>query len=61
MLQHLIEVARRGGVARVSLETGTSIGFAPARSLYATLGFSICAPFGDDSPSPDNVCMTLTF
>lgn len=59
LIQHLIEVARRRGAARVSLETGTSSGFAPARSLYATLGFALCEPFSDYSPSPDNVCMTL--
>ncbi len=59
MLQHLIEVARRRGAARVSLETGTSSGFAPARSLYEKLGFTLCGPFGDYSPTPDNVCMTL--
>ena len=59
MLQHLIEVARHRGATRVSLETGTSSGFSPARSLYTKLGFTLCEPFGDYSPSPDNVCLTL--
>jgi hypothetical protein len=31
----------------VSLETGIMEAFAAARSLYATVGFSPCAPFGD--------------
>lgn len=59
MLSHLIAVARRRGATRVSLETGTSSGFAPARSLYEKLGFTLCEPFGDYSPSPDNICMTI--
>ncbi len=60
MVVHLVDVARRRGATRVSLETGTSPGFSPARSLYAKLGFRVCEPFGDYTSSPDNVCMTLT-
>lgn len=59
MLGHLIEVAHQRGAHRVSLETGTSPGFHPARSLYAASGFEVCEPFGDYSATPDNVCMTL--
>lgn len=59
ILQHLIEIARRRGASRVSLETGTSTGFDAARYLYEKAGFKECEPFGDYSPSPDNVCMTL--
>lgn len=58
MLEHLISVATRHGAARVSLETGTSPGFAPARRLYETSGFVTCEPFADYPYSPDNVCMT---
>jgi putative acetyltransferase len=47
MLEHLIGVARERGCRRVSLETGSMDGFAPARSLYASAGFQPCGPFGD--------------
>jgi putative acetyltransferase len=47
MLEHLIGVARERGCRRVSLETGSMAGFAPARSLYASAGFQPCGPFGD--------------
>ncbi|MFA5883599.1 MAG: hypothetical protein WDA60_07100 [Acidimicrobiia bacterium] len=35
------------------------LGFAPARALYAGMGFAARAPFGDYRPSPNRVCMTL--
>lgn len=59
MVEHLIGVARARGVRRVSLETGTVAGFAPARALYAAVGFRPCEPFADYRPSPYSVCMTL--
>lgn len=59
MLQHLLAVARGRGYQRVSLETGTMDAFAPARSLYASVGFTPCAPFADYRVSANSVCMTL--
>jgi putative acetyltransferase len=59
MVEHLLEVARRRGYRRVSLETGTMDAFASARRLYARSGFTPCAPFGDYTVSPNSVCMTL--
>jgi putative acetyltransferase len=59
MLEHLIGVARDRGFHRVSLETGSMAAFAPARTLYASAGFTPCAPFGDYRPSPNSTCMTL--
>jgi putative acetyltransferase len=59
MVGHLINVARERGLHRVSLETGTMAAFAPARALYASVGFTPCGPFGDYRPSPDNTFMTL--
>jgi putative acetyltransferase len=60
VLQHLLAVARARGVHRVSLETGTMEAFAPARALYASVGFEVCAPFGQYVVSPNSMCMTLT-
>jgi putative acetyltransferase len=59
MLTHLLEVARARDFRQVSLETGTTAAFAPARALYASAGFVPCGPFGDYQPSQDNCFMTL--
>ena len=60
MVEHIIAAARDGGYRRLSLETGTTDAFIPARALYATLGFEPCGPFGDYVPSPNSTFMTLT-
>jgi putative acetyltransferase len=60
MLDHLLAVARDRGIHRVSLETGSMPAFAPARSLYASAGFSLCGAFGDYAESPNKTFMTLT-
>jgi putative acetyltransferase len=59
VLAHLLEVARARGFRRVSLETGTTAAFAPARALYQSAGFVACGPFGGYQPSDDNLFMTL--
>ena len=59
ILAHLLELARARGVRRVSLETGTTPAFAPARMMYASAGFVPCGPFADYQPSDDNCFMTL--
>jgi putative acetyltransferase len=56
---HLIAIARARGYRRVSLETGTMAAFAAARSLYASIGFEACGPFGDYVESPNSTFMTL--
>lgn len=58
LLEHLVDDARRRGVRRVSLETGSMAFFAPARSLYAAAGFTTCAPFGAYVADPNSVFMT---
>jgi putative acetyltransferase len=59
VVKALLAEARRRGYCRMSLETGTSESFAPARSLYAKLGFRLCGPFGDYSASPHNTFMII--
>ena len=59
MLQHLVQMARNRGCARVSLETGTMPAFDPARRLYERFGFAICEPFADYTDNDFSVCMTL--
>jgi putative acetyltransferase len=60
MLDHLIAVAGDRGFRRVSIETGSMAAFAPARSLYASAGFTPCRPFGDYTLSPNSAYMTLS-
>jgi putative acetyltransferase len=59
ILRHIIAEARRRGMSRLSLETGSWPYFAPARALYARHGFVECEPFGDYRPDPNSVFMTL--
>lgn len=60
MLRHLLDDCVSRGVRQVSLETGSSEFFAPARALYAGAGFARCAPFGDYREDPHSVYMTST-
>jgi len=59
VLGWLIEEARRRGVARVSLETGTQDYFASAVRLYQRHGFVDCGPFGDYRLDPYSRFMTI--
>lgn len=59
LVEHLLAVATERGVTRVSLETGTTDVFEPARRLYRSVGFVPCGPFGPYRESPRNYFMTL--
>jgi putative acetyltransferase len=59
MLTHLIDVARARGYRLLSLETGSMAGFAPARALYATAGFTESDAFADYAPSRYSTFMQL--
>jgi putative acetyltransferase len=59
MLTHLIGVALGRGYRLLSLETGSMAGFEPARTLYASAGFSECSAFADYEPSPFSTFMEL--
>ncbi len=60
MVVHLLGFARSEGYRRVSLETGSTNDFAPARRLYAKAGFRPCGPFGGYQASPYNTFMTIS-
>jgi putative acetyltransferase len=59
LVEHLLVFARREGYRRMSLETGSTAEFIPARSLYARTGFRPCEPFGGYVTSPYNTFMTI--
>jgi putative acetyltransferase len=59
MLAHLLAEARRRDYRRVSLETGSMEAFAPARALYESAGFTVCAPFADYVVSANSVYLSM--
>jgi putative acetyltransferase len=59
MLAYLVGVGRDRGYLLISLETGSTAGFQPARALYASAGFSECGAFADYAPSPYSTFMRL--
>ena len=59
LLAHILAEARARSYRRVSLETGTMDGFAPARALYTRFGFEVCPPFAQYREDPNSICMTL--
>lgn len=58
LVRHIIAVATSRGYTRLSLETGSSEFFAPARALYAKHGFVECGPFAQYVLDPNSVFMT---
>lgn len=58
LLTAILAEAEARGMSRLSLETGTSDFFRPARELYARHGFVPGPPFGDYVPGPDNTFLT---
>ena len=59
LVSHILGFARQVGYERVSLETGTTDEFLPARSLYASMGFMPCEPFGDYQASLYNTFLSI--
>ena len=60
MLDHLVGHALSLGFTKLSLETGSQPGFAPARGLYVGAGFAECGPFEGYDPDVNSVFMTRT-
>lgn len=58
IVAHIEAFASAEGAKRISLETGTSDAFLPARELYKSLGYEACEAFGDYVLTEDNTCMT---
>ena len=58
LLEYLIHIAAQRGYARLSLETGATSAFEPARALYARYGFEVCGPFADYTGDPHSAFMS---
>lgn len=59
VLAQIVDEARRRGYERLSLETGSHPDFGPAHSLYRSVGFTDCGPFGSYQANESSVFMTL--
>ena len=58
VLSHIMDEARRRGLERLSLETGSGAAFEPAIALYRRHGFADCEPFAGYKPDPFSRFMT---
>ncbi len=47
LLEHIVNVAGTRQYELLSLETGSMAEFIPARTLYASVGFTYCGPFAN--------------
>lgn len=59
LLTHIVEEARRRGLIRLSLETGTGPAFEPALALYRSRGFANGERFSDYEQSAFNQFLHL--
>ena len=60
MLEHIVATAVARGYRRISLETGSTPGFDPARRLYEDFGFEPAEPFAEHEANGFNRFYTLT-
>jgi len=59
MLRHIIAAARKGGMSRLSLQTGSWDFFQPAVALYKRHGFVECPPFAGYVEDPNSIFLSL--
>ena len=57
MLEHIMAEAGRRNYSALYLETGSMVGFLPARRIYEAYGFEYCSPFGEYTLDPNSVFM----
>jgi putative acetyltransferase len=58
LVDHILTTAKKRSYKKVSLETGNSTAFLPAKNLYKKLGFKDCQPFADYNEDPFSSFMT---
>jgi putative acetyltransferase len=59
LLNHILQVARERGYRELFLETGRHPAFTPAQTLYRSVGFRECGPFGTYKENGNSVFMSL--
>jgi putative acetyltransferase len=58
IINHLIEEAKKLGIKKLSIETGSGKFFEPARKLFAKLDFQPCSPFAHYNEDPNSCFFT---
>lgn len=59
LLNHILHVSRERGYRELFLETGRHPAFTAAQTLYRSVGFKECGPFGDYRENGNSVFMSL--
>jgi putative acetyltransferase len=59
LLNHILQVSRERGYRELFLETGRHPAFTAAQTLYRSVGFKECGPFGDYRENGNSVFMSL--
>jgi putative acetyltransferase len=59
LLEHILRVSRQRGYREMFLETGSHPAFTPAQTLYRSVGFHECGPFGSYKENGFSVFMSL--
>ena len=59
VINHLINEAKKLNIKRLSIETGASEFFIPARKLFKKTGFTICEPFAHYKEDINSVYLTM--
>ena len=59
VINHLINEAKKLKIRRLSIETGASDFFIPARKLFKKTGFSVCEPFAHYKKDINSVYLTM--
>ena len=54
LLDHLVIEAKKNGIKKISLETGSGNFFKPARKLFEKAGFKTCEPFAHYKIDPNS-------
>ena len=58
IISHLIAEARKIGIKKLSIETGSGEFFSPARKLFKKFGFKPCKPFAHYTEDPNSCYYT---
>ena len=58
LINHLIDIARKLQIKRISIETGAGEFFTPARKLFKKCGFKRCLPFAHYKDDVNSVYLT---
>ena len=59
IISHLISEAKKLGIKKLSVETGTGEFFLPARKLFQKFGFKKCEPFAHYKEDPNSCYYSL--